>query len=141
MILARCSSDPSFTICPCTSKTNVNSCTVHCKLLAFPIQSNEVNQGNNLEHDFGCLYKLLLFPATHILASKIPVGTGKSMMVTWTELYKTFARLAAMVANAEENICCEELCHEISSHLLNNPEKLEVKGFPCKRLRSIFFYV
>ena len=48
-------------------------------------------------------------------------------MITWTELYKTFARLAAMVANAEENIVCEELCHEIVNYLTNNPEKLEVR--------------
>ena len=35
------------------------------------------------------------------------------MLKTWSELYTTFARLAAMVPNAEANVCCEELCDRI----------------------------
>ena len=37
----------------------------------------------------------------------------KTMFKTWTELYTTFSRLAAMVPNAEANVCCEELCDKI----------------------------
>ncbi|XP_065417782.1 telomere-associated protein RIF1 isoform X5 [Chrysemys picta bellii] len=38
----------------------------------------------------------------------------KSLLRTWSELYRTFARCAALVATAEENLCCEELCAKIS---------------------------
>ena len=34
----------------------------------------------------------------------------KTVLKTWTELCSTFARLAAMVTNAEANIWAEELC-------------------------------
>ncbi|XP_067405580.1 telomere-associated protein RIF1 isoform X2 [Emydura macquarii macquarii] len=40
--------------------------------------------------------------------------TMKSLLRTWSELYRTFARCAALVATAEENLCCEELCAKIS---------------------------
>lgn len=39
------------------------------------------------------------------------------MISTWSRLYKTFARCSALVATAEENICCEELCAKISASL------------------------
>ena len=41
----------------------------------------------------------------------------KAMLKTWTDLYKTFSRLAAMVTNADANICCEELCDKIAGSL------------------------
>lgn len=34
-------------------------------------------------------------------------------MKTWSELYHTFARLSAMVSNAEANIVLEEISHKI----------------------------
>jgi len=37
----------------------------------------------------------------------------KSLVKTWTELCNTFARLAAMVTNAEANIWVEEFCSKI----------------------------
>lgn len=43
--------------------------------------------------------------------------TQKTMLSTWSRLYKAFARCSALVATAEENVCCEELCSRISSAL------------------------
>lgn len=43
--------------------------------------------------------------------------TQKSMLSTWSRLYKAFGRCSALVATAEENICCEELCAKISATL------------------------
>lgn len=37
-------------------------------------------------------------------------STQKSMLCTWSKLYKVFARCSALVITAEENVCCEELC-------------------------------
>lgn len=37
----------------------------------------------------------------------------KTLLKTWSELYRAFARCAALVATAEENLCCEELCSKI----------------------------
>lgn len=39
----------------------------------------------------------------------------KTLLKTWSELYRAFARCAALVATAEENLCCEELCFKIMS--------------------------
>lgn len=43
--------------------------------------------------------------------------TMKSLLRTWSDLYRAFARCAALVATAEENLCCEELCAKIISGL------------------------
>lgn len=37
------------------------------------------------------------------------------MLCTWSKLYKVFARCSALVATAEENICCEELCAKMTA--------------------------
>lgn len=37
------------------------------------------------------------------------------MLCTWSKLYKVFARCSALVATAEENICCEELCVKMTA--------------------------
>ncbi|XP_038278596.1 telomere-associated protein RIF1 isoform X2 [Dermochelys coriacea] len=78
-------------------------------------QTSEVNQGDALEHNFNAVYSALLLPISHIFPiQEFPQPTMKSLLRTWSELYKTFARCAALVATAEENLCCEELCAKIS---------------------------
>nr|XP_048725277.1 telomere-associated protein RIF1 isoform X3 [Caretta caretta] len=78
-------------------------------------QTSEVNQGDALEHNFNAVYSALLLPMSHIFPiQEFPQPTMKSLLRTWSELYKTFARCAALVATAEENLCCEELCAKIS---------------------------
>uniref|UniRef100_A0A8C1U0D6 Replication timing regulatory factor 1 n=1 Tax=Cyprinus carpio TaxID=7962 RepID=A0A8C1U0D6_CYPCA len=73
-------------------------------------QTNEVNQGDALEHNFSAIYSALMFPVIHLLpGSPLPQTTQKAMIGTWSRLYKAFARCSALVATAEENICCEEL--------------------------------
>uniref|UniRef100_A0A8C9VXT7 Replication timing regulatory factor 1 n=1 Tax=Scleropages formosus TaxID=113540 RepID=A0A8C9VXT7_SCLFO len=75
------------------------------------IQTNEVNQGDALEHNFTAVYSALMFPVNHLLTGQaLPCATQKSLLSTWSRLYKAFARCSALVATAEENICCEELC-------------------------------
>jgi hypothetical protein len=46
--------------------------------------------------------------------------TVKTLQKTWTEIYQTFARLSALVTNAEANVCCEDLCHQINK-CVNEP--------------------
>ncbi|XP_074858060.1 telomere-associated protein RIF1 isoform X2 [Carettochelys insculpta] len=78
-------------------------------------QTSEVNQGDALEHNFNAVYSALVFPISHIFpVQEFPQPTMKSLLRTWSELYRTFARCAALVATAEENLCCEELCAKIS---------------------------
>ncbi|XP_036174554.1 telomere-associated protein RIF1 isoform X4 [Myotis myotis] len=77
-------------------------------------QTNEVNQGDALEHNFSAIYGALTLPINHIFsAQKIPGATMKTLLRTWSELYRAFARCAALVATAEENLCCEELSSKI----------------------------
>ncbi|KAM6934601.1 telomere-associated protein RIF1 [Xenentodon cancila] len=79
-------------------------------------QSNEVNQGDALEHNFSAMYSALMFPVTHLLrGSPLPQATQKSMLSSWSKLYKVFARCSALVVTAEENICCEELCVKMAA--------------------------
>ncbi|XP_008564588.1 PREDICTED: telomere-associated protein RIF1 isoform X1 [Galeopterus variegatus] len=81
-------------------------------------QTNEVNQGDALEHNFSAIYGALTIPVNHIFSvQKFPVDTMKTLLRTWSELYKAFARCAALVATAEENLCCEELSSKIMSCL------------------------
>ncbi|XP_014446767.1 telomere-associated protein RIF1 isoform X2 [Tupaia chinensis] len=81
-------------------------------------QTNEVNQGDALEHNFSAIYGALILPINHIFSvQKFPVATMKTLLKTWSELYRTFARCAALVATAEENLCCEELSSKIMSGL------------------------
>ncbi|XP_060909663.1 telomere-associated protein RIF1 isoform X2 [Labrus mixtus] len=74
-------------------------------------QSNEVNQGDALEHNFSAMHAALLFPLTHLLQQ----ASQKSMLTTWSKLYKVFARCSALVVTAEENVCCEEFCAKMAS--------------------------
>ncbi|XP_045874669.1 telomere-associated protein RIF1 isoform X3 [Meles meles] len=81
-------------------------------------QTNEVNQGDALEHNFSAIYGALTLPIIHIFSvQKFPVATMKTLLRTWSELYRAFARCAALVATAEENLCCEELSSKIMSSL------------------------
>ncbi|XP_067299841.1 telomere-associated protein RIF1 [Pseudorasbora parva] len=81
-------------------------------------QTNEVNQGDALEHNFSAIYSALMFPVVHLLPGlALPPITQKAMISTWSRLYKAFARCSALVATADENICCEELCAKISASL------------------------
>ncbi|XP_011843234.1 PREDICTED: telomere-associated protein RIF1 isoform X2 [Mandrillus leucophaeus] len=81
-------------------------------------QTNEVNQGDALEHNFSAIYGALTLPVNHIFSEqRFPVATMKTLLRTWSELYRAFARCAALVATAEENLCCEELSSKIMSSL------------------------
>ncbi|KAL4635539.1 telomere-associated protein RIF1 isoform X1 [Arapaima gigas] len=78
------------------------------------LQTNEVNQGDALEHNFTAVYNALMFPVIHLLTGQaLPYATQKSLLSTWSKLYKAFACCSALVATAEENICCEELCAKV----------------------------
>ncbi|KAH0621388.1 hypothetical protein JD844_022632 [Phrynosoma platyrhinos] len=79
-------------------------------------QTNEVNQGDALEHNFSAIYSALLLPIKHIFpSSEFPQPTLKTLLRSWSELYRAFARCALLVATAEDNLCCEELCAKIIS--------------------------
>uniref|UniRef100_A0A8C2FC70 Replication timing regulatory factor 1 n=1 Tax=Cyprinus carpio TaxID=7962 RepID=A0A8C2FC70_CYPCA len=78
-------------------------------------QTNEVNQGDALEHNFSAIYSALMFPVIHLLPG-LPLPQ-KAMIGTWSRLYKAFARCSALVATAEENTSCEELCAKICGSL------------------------
>ncbi|XP_071291612.1 telomere-associated protein RIF1 [Agelaius tricolor] len=81
-------------------------------------QNNEVNQGDALEHNFSAVYSALMLPVSHIFPSQgFPQATLKSLLRSWSDLYRAFARCAALVATAEENLCCEELCAKIIAGL------------------------
>ncbi|XP_060543947.1 telomere-associated protein RIF1 [Pantherophis guttatus] len=87
-------------------------------LIEWIKQTNEVNQGDALEHNFSAIYCALLLPVNCIFSSsEFPEFTMKKLLRSWSELYKAFARCALLVPTADDNICCEELCAKIISGL------------------------
>uniref|UniRef100_I3K7T5 Replication timing regulatory factor 1 n=1 Tax=Oreochromis niloticus TaxID=8128 RepID=I3K7T5_ORENI len=79
-------------------------------------QTNEVNQGDALEHNFSAMHSALMLPITHLLhGTPLPQLAQKSMLSSWSKLYKVFACCSALVVTAEENICCEELCAKMDA--------------------------
>ncbi|KAF7215219.1 telomere-associated protein RIF1 isoform X2 [Nothobranchius furzeri] len=79
-------------------------------------QSNEVNQGDALEHNFSTVHSALMFPVQHLLCGPpLPQAAQRSMLSSWAKLYKVFARCSALVATAEENVCCEEFCSKMAA--------------------------
>ncbi|XP_063174445.1 telomere-associated protein RIF1 [Candoia aspera] len=81
-------------------------------------QTNEVNQGDALEHNFSAIYCALLLPVKYIFSSsEFPQLIMKTLLRSWSELYRAFARCALLVATAEDNSCCDELCAKIISGL------------------------
>ncbi|XP_033762352.1 LOW QUALITY PROTEIN: telomere-associated protein RIF1-like [Pecten maximus] len=90
-------------------------------------KTNEVNQGDALEHNFNSLYAVLMFPVQQSLVTSMPQASVKTMLKSWCDLYKTFARLSALVSNAEPNICCEELCQRVLK--LTTDDHVEEVGY------------
>ncbi|XP_063964889.1 telomere-associated protein RIF1-like isoform X1 [Lytechinus pictus] len=83
-------------------------------LLQHIVQTNEVNQGDSLEHDFSAVIACLLFPIQRLITADLSQATVKTLLKLWSELYEAFARSASKVTIAEANQCCED----ISSKLL-----------------------
>ncbi|XP_038045244.1 telomere-associated protein RIF1-like [Patiria miniata] len=93
-------------------------------LLGHIIETNEVNQGDSLDHDFSTMYASLMLPIQHLLQSdSVPQMTVKTLLKTWAELYQAFARCAAVVTTADSNLGCEELCTKILACLNSQPLK------------------
>ncbi|CAN9498574.1 unnamed protein product [Ophioblennius macclurei] len=81
-------------------------------------QTNEVNQGDALEHNFGAVLSALMFPVTHFLqGAALSQASQKAMLLSWSRLYRVSARCSALVVTAEENICCEELSAKMAAAL------------------------
>ncbi|XP_014668446.1 PREDICTED: telomere-associated protein RIF1-like [Priapulus caudatus] len=91
-------------------------------LYAYVDKSNEVNQGDALEHDFTCMYAVLLFPVSHLNDHQPPTA-ARATLKTWSDLYTTLVRCAALVATTTPNQCCEDLCVSIAG--MATPQKLQ----------------
>ncbi|ESO82094.1 hypothetical protein LOTGIDRAFT_135405 [Lottia gigantea] len=87
------------------------------RLLEHIIKTSEINQGDSLEYDFTCLYTALILPIKHKIGSKVSQAVCKSVMKTWSDLYRCFSRQAALVTTAEDNVVCEDFCSRIINSL------------------------
>lgn len=83
------------------------------QIIKYIQKTNDVNQGDALEHDFSTLYLVLQFPMKHLLNASLSQDLVKESSKTVAELYRSFSRAASLVPTAETNICCEELCYKI----------------------------
>lgn len=85
-------------------------------LLSCVQSTQEVNQGNQLEHDFSALVAVLCFPVQHIPAIS-SLQNKRNIQKKWAELYKAFACCAALVPTAPPNTSCHEFCHRLHAGL------------------------
>lgn len=60
--------DGTILVAAVRPKTNPKS----CKFILSPLQSNEVNQGDALEHNFSAIHAALMFPLTHLRGAGLP---------------------------------------------------------------------
>ncbi|KAL2302072.1 hypothetical protein Nmel_009482 [Mimus melanotis] len=76
------------------------------------VMEQSAGQLGNKEH-LCRMWSIVVNPLTEWINQ----ATLKSLLHSWSDLYRAFARCAALVATAEENLCCEELCAKILSGL------------------------
>ncbi|XP_059163482.1 telomere-associated protein RIF1-like [Physella acuta] len=107
------------------------------KLQTHVSTTNEVNQGDALEYNFGCMYAVLLFPLKHDFPSKLLPADCRAFIKIWKDLYHNFARLSALVPTAEANACFEHLSAKIIllwNPLFESPVTLECLACLCLKM-------
>nr|CAD7195520.1 unnamed protein product [Timema douglasi] len=80
-------------------------------LLRFLEKDGELNQGNNLVHDFSTLYAVLIFPLQHVHEAENSQVSELTRL--WSHLFKIFNTNANMVATIEVNEVGEHLCSKM----------------------------
>ena len=56
------------------------------------VQTNEVNQGDSLEYNFGCMYTTLLLPIKHRLGARVAQVYRSSVSLGLCAVYDCVAR-------------------------------------------------
>ncbi|GFY59533.1 telomere-associated protein RIF1 [Trichonephila inaurata madagascariensis] len=107
-------------------------------------KTQEVNQGDRQEHDFSCLYDVLLCPFESIFPVSMNQLRIKPAFRLWTNLYKTFVRCASLVPTTLPNEVCEHFCTRLKTYfkddLLKEPQYFEAVCFLLQTvLESIDF--
>ncbi|GFQ95186.1 telomere-associated protein RIF1 [Trichonephila clavata] len=107
-------------------------------------KTQEVNQGDRQEHDFSCLYDVLLCPFENIFPVSMNQLRIKPAFRLWTNLYKTFVRCASLVPTTLPNEVCEHFCTRLKTYfkddLLKEPQYFEAVCFLLQTvLESIDF--
>ncbi|KAF8793815.1 Telomere-associated protein RIF1 like protein [Argiope bruennichi] len=96
-------------------------------------KTQEVNQGTGQEHDFSCLYDVLLCPFDNIFPVSLNQLRTKPAFRLWTNLYKTFVRCASLVPTTLPNEACEHFCARLKNYfkdeLLKEPQYFETVCF------------
>ncbi|XP_068244137.1 telomere-associated protein RIF1-like [Palaemon carinicauda] len=77
------------------------------QLLSYIEQTQIIDQGDGMEHDWICIYNMLLFPINQSVTGFIETTEefNQKVMVDWSELWFKFTELTPLAATAEPN--CE----------------------------------
>ncbi|XP_064456044.1 telomere-associated protein RIF1-like [Ornithodoros turicata] len=103
-------------------------------LHACVIRNQEVNQGNQLEHDFSALVAALRFPFQHLFSNP-HFSSKKGVMKIWTGMYISFACCAALVPTTQPNTSCHVFCHALYASLTSTlKEDITYVQFVCEAL-------
>uniref|UniRef100_UPI00358E8BF3 telomere-associated protein RIF1-like isoform X2 n=1 Tax=Myxine glutinosa TaxID=7769 RepID=UPI00358E8BF3 len=106
----------SLATCDILSNTSPKDVARLWRMIIEPLtekvrQTNEVSQGDALDHNFGAMTRALIFPVQHLFVTgRLSQDLQNASIIDWTKLYQAFARSAVLVVTAEANVWCEELC-------------------------------
>ncbi|XP_035226948.1 telomere-associated protein RIF1-like isoform X2 [Stegodyphus dumicola] len=90
-------------------------------------KTQEVNQGDKRDHDFSCMYDILLWPfESSFLVPAAQVATSSAFKL-WKNLFKAFIRCSSLVDTTLPNEACEIFCVRLKNML--KPELLQEAEF------------
>ncbi|KFM62953.1 Telomere-associated protein RIF1, partial [Stegodyphus mimosarum] len=90
-------------------------------------KTQEVNQGDKRDHDFSCMYDILLWPFESsflVPAAQVPTSSAFKL---WKNLFKAFIRCSSLVDTTLPNEACEIFCVRLKNML--KPELLQEAEF------------
>ncbi|XP_048577728.1 telomere-associated protein RIF1-like isoform X2 [Nematostella vectensis] len=76
-------------------------------------KTNDVNQGNALEHNFTAVEMTIVYPFKHLIDSFLNQGLTKLTVKTVSDIYRNLSCSAALVASADANTSAEEVCSRL----------------------------
>ncbi|XP_054709140.1 telomere-associated protein RIF1-like [Uloborus diversus] len=80
-------------------------------------KTQDVNQGNKMEHDFSCMYEVLLCPVELIFPTYVQQFRAKPAFQLWSVLFKSFVRSASLVSTVLPNEICEMFCSNLKNFI------------------------
>ena len=89
-------------------------------------QTHDVNQGSSLQHEFGAIIEMLLFPITEFFSVSLPADVMKNVSDCWANLFTSFVRETSLLPTIEDNQAIENLCAKLNLLIANDVISIKV---------------